>query len=270
MKKIITTLTALSLGVVTSQAALSIVDDSFTYTQDFNGLASTGTLATSNAWTNNSTLAGWSLFNRNGVAIASYAAGAGALNTGAFYSFGTAAADRALGGTASGGAYFGSPAGGAVAGYIAVAFTNNTGDTLEAITIAFDGEQWRNGGNTTAQSMVLEYGFGDTFGDVASWTAPSGTFDWASPVNTTTGAAVDGNVAGLVAGRGGEIDSLTWATGSTMWFRWIENNDAGNDHGLAIDNFSVSSVTAVAAVPEPSSTALLGLAGLACILRRRR
>lgn len=267
MKKIITTLTALSLGVVTSQAAVSIVDDSFTYAQNFNGLASSGA---SNAWSNNSTLAGWSLFTGANAAITTYAAGTGSGTAGAFTSFGTAADERALGGLGSGGTYFGSPASGAVAGYITVAFTNNTGDTLEAITIAFDGEQWRKSGVTVAQSMVLEYGFGDTFGDVASWTAPGGTFDWASPVNTTTGAAVDGNVAGLVAGRGGEIDSLTWTTGSTMWFRWIELNDTGSDHGLAIDNFSVSSVTAVAAVPEPSSTALLGLAGLACILRRRR
>lgn len=267
MKYTLLTLSALALAMGSSQAAISILDDSFTYTQNFDTLSSTGTLATSNAWTNNSTLAGWSLFQNTGVAIASYAAGAGASNTGAFYSFGTTAEDRALGGAASGGAYFGSPATGTLAGHIAVAFTNNTGTTLEAITIAFEGEQWRNGGNTTAQSMVLEYGFGNTFATVGSWTTPGGTFDWTSPVATATAAAVDGNATGSVIGRGGEIDSLTWTTGSTMWFRWIETNNTSNDHGLAIDDFAVTSVTAI---PEPSSTALLGLGGLAFILRRRR
>src|SRR5262249_27115537 len=38
------------------------------------------------------------------------------------------------------------------------------------------------------------------------------------------------------AGRGGTLNNLGWAAGSTLWVRWVENNDAGNDHALAIDN----------------------------------
>jgi hypothetical protein len=54
-----------------------------------------------------------------------------------------------------------------------------------------------------------------------------------------------------------------------LWVRWIERNDVGNDHGLAIDDFSLSA--AVAAVPEPQSWALMlgGLAALGFIARRR-
>lgn len=236
-----------------------------TYSQNFDTLITTGVNQT---WTNNSTLTGWHLFRRTAAADATptaitlYNAADGTNNTGSFISFGTGTAtDRALGGTASGGAYFGSPASGAVAGWIAVAFQNDTGETLTNFTVAFNGEQWRNGGNTTAQTMVLEYGFGATFNTVGSWTAPGGNFDWTSVVNTATAAGVDGNAAGLVPGRGGTISNLTWTPGQVLWIRWIENNDAGNDHGLAIDNFSF--------VPTPGAAALLGIGGL-MIGRRRR
>ncbi|HMO38421.1 MAG TPA: hypothetical protein PKC76_03915, partial [Saprospiraceae bacterium] len=219
---------------------MAVPNTAFTYSQNFNTLEISGTPA----WSNNTTLSGWFLFRQpasSPVAITTYIASTGGSNSGSFYSYGNAAStDRALGGLGSGGAYFGSPAAGAVAGWIAVAFTNNTGSTINSINISFDGEQWRNGGNTDAQTMVLEYGIGATFGAVATWTAPGGNFDWTSPVTGASGTGIDGNVAGLVSNRGGTLNMLNWANGATLWIRWIELNDPGNDHGLAIDNFSFS------------------------------
>lgn len=261
------TLTALAGS---AQGALSITDLSYTYSQNFDGLANTGTGV---AFTNDSTLPGWSLFRQPapGTAMTTYNTGTGSTNAGAMYSFGAASAtDRALGGLASGGAVFGSPSAGTVAAWIGVAFTNNTSDGLASITVGFDGEQWRDGGaaTPTTQTMVLQWGVGATFAAVTTWTSPGGNFDWSSPVaaNLTTGAAVDGNTTGLVSGRGGTISGLSLAVGDTLWIRWLENNDFGNDHGLAIDNFQV---TAVTAVPEPAA-ALLGSLGLILMLRRRR
>jgi hypothetical protein len=260
------TLTALALlaGSAAAQAAVSVDSADFSYSQSFDSLATSGS---ANAWTNDSTLAGWSLFNASGSAIGSYRADTGASNAGAFYSFGTASSsDRALGGTGSGGSYFGSPASGAVAGYIAVAFTNDTGVAVNAFTLGFDGEQWRNGGNTSAQSMALSYGFGSSFGDVTSWTTPGGLFDWSTPVVGATAAAVVGNSQGLVSGLGGTV-ATAWAPGETLWIRWTEVNDMGNDHGLSIDNVALT----VSAVPEPATTALLlaGLAAVGAVARRR-
>jgi hypothetical protein len=65
---------------------------------------------------------------------------------------------------------------------------------------------------------------------------------------------------------GGTV-TTSWAAGQTLWVRWVENNDVANDHGLAIDNFSLS----VTAVPEADSWAML-LAGLGLIgfIGRRR
>ncbi len=245
-----------------ARAAISYTTSGNVVNENFDSLDSSGTNGI--AWANDSTLPGWSLFNSTGAAVPTYNSNNGGTNAGAFYSFGTTGSgERALGGTASGGAYFGSPPSGALAGWITVAINNNTGGALTDFTVGFDGEQWRNGGNATAQTMVLEYGFGPSFGTVGSWTAPGGNFDWTSVVNTTTAAAVDGNVAGLVPGRGGSVGGQTWNNGDTLWIRWIENNDVGNDHGLGIDNFSFS------ATPEPATIGLLAIGALAMNRRRR-
>ncbi len=257
-------LAALAFAGAPALAAVQIDSVDTVYTQDFDGLAASGS---SLAWANDGTLPGWSLFNAAGAAVGSYRADNGGSNAGSFYSFGTGGSgERALGGTGSGGSYFGSPASGSVAGWIAVAFENATGSALAGFTLAFDGEQWRNGGNTSAQAMVLEYGLGGSFGGVAQWLAAGAGFDWTSPVTGSSGAAVDGNAAGKVAGLGGSV-ALDWAAGQTLWLRWTELNDAGNDHGLAIDDLSFS----VTPVPEPGTYALLlsGLLAIGAYARRR-
>jgi hypothetical protein len=260
------------LATVSAQAALSVPTPAFTYSQNFDSLTQ---LTTAQPWTNDSTLPGWSLFLAStGAAAPTILGGTGSSNAGSFFSFGaTNVAERALGGIGSAGAYYGtpSPAVGAAAGWIAVSFSNDTGSALAGFTIGFDGEQWRDGGATTpaAQTMVLQYGFGSTFASVGSWVTPGGSFNFTSPVFTNTGAgvAIDGNVAGKVAGLGGSV-STSWTAGQTLWVRWVETNDAGNDHGLAIDNLSFS----VTPVPEPGRLAMLlaGLAAVGFVARRRR
>ena len=129
-----------------------MISFSSSYSQNFDSLASSGTAL---SWTNDVTLPGWFLFRQpaNGpVAITSYAADSGSGNSGNFFSYGsTNASDRALGGLGSGGNYFGSPGSGDVAGWIALALTNNSGTTINALDLSFNGEQWRNGGNASAQ-----------------------------------------------------------------------------------------------------------------------
>ncbi|MGI9176549.1 MAG: SdrD B-like domain-containing protein, partial [Pirellulales bacterium] len=212
------------------------------------------------SWTNDSTIAAWSLFNKTPAAITAIVTSDGSSNSGSFYNFGTtASADRAVGGAASGGAYFGSPTSGSVAGWITVAVTNNTGIGQSAFTIRYDGEQWRNGGNATAQTMVAEYGYGSTFAGVGSWAAAGSAFNFTSPVATATAAPLDGNAAAnRLANIGGTVTPATpWAAGTTLWIRWIETNDAGNDHGLAIDNFSFSLPTTV--VTAPTAPTITGI-----------
>jgi len=253
--------TSLIVGLfsASAQAALSANSSSFSYSQSFDSLATTGT---SNAWVNDLTLAGWSLFSgTSATPVHSYRADTGASNAGAFYSFGAAnSTERALGSIGSASLND---------GYIALAVTNNSGAALQGFKLSFDGEQWRNGGNTTAQTMVFQYGFGSSFTTVAHWNTPGAGFNFSSPVATATAGAIDGNGAGLKSGLGGEQTS-NWAAGDTLWLRWVEKNDAGNDHAQAIDNLKFSVIAA--AVPEPKTYALLlaGLGVIAFVSRRRQ
>lgn len=261
---------SLALPLILSAAlpvhASIAVDSSATYSQTFDSLATGGSAV---AWVNDSTLAGWSLFNGLGNAVTTYGADNGSTNAGAFKSYGaTGSSERAFGGLGSGGAYFGAPASGAVAGWLAVAFTNTGAAAFDGFSLSFNGEQWRNGGNTSAQTMKLQYGFGSAFASVASWAATGAAFDFTSPVVGSTAAAIDGNVAGHVTGLGDSV-TTSWAPGQTLWLRWVEVNDQGNDHGLAIDNLAFHAITS--AVPEPGAAALLlaGLLGIGFVARRR-
>jgi hypothetical protein len=264
MKRIVVLCAFLSLFTVRSgQAAVSFTGS---YSQDFNTLSADP--GTNYLWANDTTLNGWFLLQGNGVtAMSYYSSGWGTMNNGCFYSFGTVSNyDRALGGVGSGGTYFGSPASGSLAGYIAVALLNGSSNTFDSFSLSFNGEQWRNGGNTNFQTMALQYGFGNSFMTVTNWFTPGGSFNYASPVVGSTAAAVDGNTAGRVNGLGGTISSLSWNSGDTLWVRWIEKNDAGNDHGLAIDDFLITATV----VPEPSTLALGLVGGLAGLVALRR
>ncbi len=253
-----------------SQVNAAVMLSGSTYTQDFDSLPSSGTPS----WTNDSTLPGWSLFRQPapGTAVPTIGVADGSSNSGAFNSFGASGnSERALGGVGSGGSYFGSPSSGSVAGWIAAAFTNASAASFDSFTVEYDGEQWRNGGNTNSQTTVLEYGFGNTFAAVANWVAPGPAYDFTSPTVGSSAAALDGNAAAnRTADLGGTISNLTWDVGDTLWVRWAEVNDLGNDHGLAIDNFSLS--TTSVSVPEPTSlvfvlVAVLSLAGVRRTLR---
>ncbi|WP_254566337.1 putative Ig domain-containing protein [Oscillatoria sp. HE19RPO] len=228
------------------------------YIQDFNSLANNGT---NHAWTNDFTLPGWYLFRQPepGSEVFTYDANHGGSNKGSFYSYGvTDDSDRALGGLGSGGAYFGGPATGTIAGWIAFAATNTTGLPINSITLDFDGEQWRRGANATPQTMVLEYGLGETFDTVQTWNNPGGNFDFTSPLASATGGAVNGNMEGSLANQGGTIHDLTWENNQTLWIRWVTLNDEGHDHGLAIDNFSLAWYNAIITESDGSTNVTEG------------
>lgn len=280
--KLFTLLLALGASGSGHAAPISITNDNvgghgfvyFEYTQDFDTLASSTPLGSTTPWANDSTLSGWSLFNKDNAAISSYIANAGSSSNGSFYSFGiSGSSDRALGSVAAGTAYFGAPANGAPAGYMALAVTNQSSANIGGFDLRYDGEQWRSAA-TVAQSLTVQYGFGETFASVSTWTDAGAAFNFTSPVNAGS-RPLNGNVASnRVEGVSGSVAFTDWSTGryvvwqpgQTLWVRWTDLNDVGNDHGLAIDN-----VVFTVVVPEPTSYAL-ALAGLAVagLLARRR
>ncbi len=203
-------------------------------TQNFTALANAGTNV---AWTDNSTIPGWYSTRTT------YNAGTGSSNTGSLYSFGVAGVnaltDRALGGVGSGGTG---------TFYWAGCFTNNTGSVLTSVDIAYLGEQWRDGGAVTpvSQTMAVEYQVAaagtitDADTPTTGWTAAA-ALDFTSPTFTNTGAGVllDGNAAANRTAKAATI-TVSVPIGNQFWIRWRDLNDAGNDHGLAVDDFSVT------------------------------
>jgi hypothetical protein len=190
-------------------------------------------------------------------------AGSGNSGTGSFYSFGVnSTTERALGSVSS------NTTG---TDFIGVRFTNTTGVSLTQFTLSYDGEQWRDGGAAApnAQSLTFGYKVGAATVQESGYTTVS-ALNFTSPVFTNTGggAAVVGNTAGKtsIGPTTVVIQGLSWDPGTDFWLRWSDPNDAGNDHGLAIDNLSFS---AQVAVPEASSFLCVGLAGVMIHIGRK-
>jgi len=214
------------VGILNAQ--ISITSTSFTYSQNFDALVNSGT---GNVWADNTTLTGWYSTRTT------YNAGDGSSNAGALYSFGTTGqTDRALGGIGSGttGTF-----------YFGVRLVNNIGAVLTQIRVNYIGEQWRDGGNATpvAQTMSFEYSTDATSLTSGTWTNVS-TLNFVSPTFTTTPGPLDGNNSANYTEHQATI-ALNVANGGAIWFRWIDVNDAGSDHGLAIDDFLIDNVLPV-------------------------
>ena len=225
------------------------------YTQNFDSLLTTGT---ANPWTDNSTLAGWyAQFSATPANPTTYRADSGGSNTGAIYSWGlTPLTERAFGMLSSG-----TP----VTVLTAVRFVNNTGSTITSLNISYNGEQWRDGGAVTpvAQTTFFEYQVAnagtitDANAPTTGWTSFS-SLDFTSPTftNTTTGAAIDGNNASNRTAKSATL-TVTVNPGQEVWLRWRDPNDAGNDHGLGVDDLSVTPQGSPNAPVVPSCPASL-------------
>jgi hypothetical protein len=253
-----------------SFAALSLT--SLSHSENFDFLASTGT---GNSWNNDQSpenanqSPGWWWFGDN---LTGYDASDGSSSAPDLTSFGDDA-DRALGSLS-----------GSANDYTvwSLVIENNLAAPITALTITFTGEQWRDG-DATSDPITFSYktssldsdfdarsDFGDDFGEQipdATWTANpdlnfSGTDDLAGDV------AIDGNNPTNQSARS-DTFSVSIPVGDLIALRWYDENATLSDHGLAIDNLTI---TAITAIPEPSALLFGGLicavVGLECVRRR--
>lgn len=250
MKSVLTSMLVVIATIGVASADISYTTSGTTYTQNFDSFGSSGLGGT---WTNDSTVAGW-FSNRT-----SYLGGTGSSATGGLYSFGTtvgAGAERAMGSLGSSSA--------ADIRY-GVRFTNNTGKAMTEFTVTYDGEQWRNGGNTTAHKLDFSYVIGTNPTTTSAGFIDVNALDFTGPIATSTAGALNGNLAAnRTAGITATVTGIFWAPGQQLLLRWQDVDDTGSDHALAIDNFSFI------AIPEPSSCLLLALAALALVPVYRR
>jgi hypothetical protein len=245
-------------------AQISITSPSFTYTNNFNSLASSGTPT----WTDNSTMAGWYAARNASSAntpFTSYATGTGSSSTGNLYSFGTTS-DRALGSIAD--------ISGATTIAYGVRLRNNTGATLTRLSIGFTGEQWRRAGGGTSANHTLTVSY--RISGTVTTPDPVGTLAW-TPVGALTfntpqdsrsggGAALDGNNAANRVELFLANISISLPNNSEIFIRWVDAANSGSDHGVAIDDVRIY-------VPEAGVVGPLTLVAFAAghtWLKRRR
>lgn len=232
MRKLLTIVCTFCLsGMLFGQ--VSITGPSGTYTQDFNTLVTTGSVT----WTDNSTVANWyAQRTGNGTTIV---ANDGASNSGNLYSYGTGTAtERAIGTVGSSNGAVGHLA-------IGVLLQNNTGQTLNDLTIQYVGEQWRKGGVTVPQVDSFFYQVSSSPITALSPNANAGWTEvpqlhFSSPVNTTGGAPLDGNDPLNQVAISYTITGLNLANGDYIMLKWDDEDHTGSDHGLAIDDVVIS------------------------------
>jgi hypothetical protein len=217
------------------------------YTQNFDSLGTVGS-----PWTDNSTLPSWYASKTlGGTTVTTNRADNGSMNSGSLYNYGlTGDSNRALGSIASG-----------TPGNIAfgVRFQNDTALAITNITISYKGEQWRNGGNINTQTLAFTYVVSttpvttsDAVGNLYPWT-PFTALDFLTPTVGATAAALDGTAAtNSHQFTSVFLTNVVVFPGSELFLRWLDVNDSGNDHGVAVDNLSVS-FTSVGAVVVPIS-----------------
>jgi PEP-CTERM motif len=244
----------LSLGLLAFLPVFAVADISYTtggsvYVQDFDTLT---TSSGASPWIDDSTLLGW--FSSE----TTYEGEDGGNNDGGLYSFGTiASTERALGSIASG---TNSPI------TWALRLTNNTGNTMTAFSVTYDGEQWRRGA-ATLNTLTFDYknAAAVAIGDAGFTSVPQ--LNFASPNLIGPTSSLDGNLpANRTAGITFTILGINWLAGEQLMLRFTDIDNGGADQGMSIDNFSFS------AVPEPSTLLLGSLVsiGLVGVFRRRR
>lgn len=207
-----------------SHAQILINSTGSAYTQNFNSLLQTGS---SNAWTDNSTIAGWY------STLSNYAASSGTGTGGGLYSYGASAApgdvtDRALGLLSTGSTFF----------RFAAQLKNTTGATVTSFSVSYTGEQWRQTAN--AQKLVFEYSTDATSITTGTWTAVT-TLDFTALQATATGA-LDGNAGANRTAITGTVVASVPDQG-IIWFRWTKSGTTSP--GLAIDDLSITANTGV-------------------------
>lgn len=216
------------------------------YAQSFDSLAGPADNTTGLAWNQGLTLPGWyssrSQYSHTDGTLGGGASAFTVTNVAAnvgLLCFGAASsADRALGLRSTG----------TLAGHdpvlLGLALTNTGAGPLTRFTVGYTGEQWFQADTNNAHTLFLEYKLGAaSLADASGWTElPAARF--VSPRTGSSPAALDGNAAPHRAARSATVSGISWGPGQTLWLRFRDANESGNEHGLAVDDFSFESSVA--------------------------
>ena len=242
MKKIFTLLSVLSLTTL-SYSQVSLTSLNTAYTQNFDGLANSGTSST----TLNGTLAGWYILETGSNSNTTYTVGTGSATAGDTYSFGaTSSTERALGSIASS----------KLLSKYGAQFKNDTGNTIDQLQISYVGEEWRFDparGNTIKDQITFEYSTDATSLTTGTWTAVTALLYETTNLTGTVGTR-NGNDAAYRTSLSNTISGLNIPVGQIFWIRFVDINVSGTDDGLAIDDFSLTPINSTLSVNDISKT----------------
>ena len=76
----------------------------------------------------------------------------------------------------------------------------------------------------------------------SAWTPVTGLNINEINTTTTSAAGIDGNLTSNRASFTNTVN-LIWPNGTTLWIKWTDSNDGGNDGILALDDFSFTATT---------------------------
>jgi len=209
-------------------AQISLTAMNVAYTQDFDGLANTGTGST----TLTDSLLGWSILETGNNANSTYTASTGSLATGDTYSYGASGStDRALGAIARAN----------LLSRWGAHFKNDINTSITQLMVSYTGEEWRLGasGRTTRDQVTFEISTDATSLNTGTWTAVSGLTYHTTDITGSTGLR-DGNHEDYKTLISSTITGLNIAPGESFWIRFVDVNITGNDDGLAVDDFSLT------------------------------
>jgi len=225
-----------TLLAVNSIAALGVA-----YTETFDALGSAATATLPSGFKMGSDYA-------TGVSATTAAAGTSGTGVvtgssgGGFYNWASgvtaSATDRAIGFLSSGS--YASPRS------IICGFTNNTGATIDSLTVGWNYEKYRSG----TRAFDWTFFSGDTA--TATTAVSAGNQSYAADANTTTVSNPPGSVAKTVT-----LAGLGLAAGSTYYLRWTYTGNGGstNAQGLGIDDVSITAFGTPVATPVISGAA---------------
>ena len=161
-------------------------------------------------------------------------------------------------------------------GLHAAQFSNDSGATITSLLVSYFGEEWRLG-QTGRGPDRLDFQYSTDATDLTSgiWTDVN-ALDFITPNTAGAAGARDGNSTADRTSISSTVGGLNISSGARFWIRWTDYSAAGNQDGLAVDDFSLtlSGTTPSAdpgALPEPKSLALAALGlGAAALVRRRQ
>lgn len=212
---------SMALAGVAHADCISITSSA--YGQDFDTLAASGTGHTALP-------AGWAISEASTNANGAYNTGNGGGSAGDTYSFGTTGSgERALGGLRSG----------ALIPTIGVCVVNNTGATIDALDVAYIGEEWRLGTLNRADRLDFQFSSNATSLTSGTWTNVD-ALDFVTPnLSGASAGARAGNDPAYRTAISGSLNALALPAGGTLWIRWSDVDVTGADDGLAVDDFVI-------------------------------